>query len=99
MPLKNLSYSQPPLLSQHPLVIKVTRKMMNRITTEAIKSGRAAAKSTAKFTPRIRPITAKIRAARNARAKLYSLQHLDVQIQPSRSGLFIGQYIKSPPFM
>ena len=73
--------------------------MMNRITAEAIRSGRAAVKAVAKLTPRIRPITAKISAARNARARLYSLQHLDVHTQPSLSELFIGQYIKSPPFM
>lgn len=73
--------------------------MINRITTDAIRSGRAPAKSTAKFTPRIRPITASIKAANNARAKSYSLQHLVVQISPLFSELFIGQYITSPPFM
>ena len=100
MPLKKfLSYSQFPLLSQQPLVIRVTKKMIKRITADAIRSGIAAVKAVAKVTPRIRPITAKIKTARNARAKLYSLQHLDVHTQPSLSELFIGQYINSPPFM
>ena len=80
-------------------MIRVTKKMINKITTDAIRSGRAPAKSTAKFTPRIRPITARIRTARNARAKSYSLQHLEVHTHPSLSELFIGQYIYSPPFM
>ena len=85
--------------SQQPLVIRVTKKMTNRITTEAIRSGSASIKDAAKFAPRIRPIPAKISAIRNASARLYSLQHLDVQMQPSLSELFIGQYINSPPFM
>ena len=99
MPLKNLNYSQPPRLSQQPLVTKVTRKMMKRITTEAIRSGRASINTDAKLAPSISPMTAKIKAARNARAKLYSLQHLDVHIHPFLSESFTGQYIKSPPFM
>lgn len=60
----------PPL--QQPLVISVTRKRMNRITTDVIRIGSTSTKVEAKFAPIIKPVANKIITARKASAKLYS---------------------------
>ena len=82
---------------QHPLVIRVTKKIISNIAAAAIMTASADNNAPENTAPRINPMVNSISDARNARAMLYSRQHLFLHSQWLFSGSFIGQYIHSPP--